>query len=435
MSGPDRPVVQLALDFFDLDRALKLAHEAVEGGVDWLEAGTPLIKSEGLEAVRRLRAEFPDHTIVADLKTADAGRAEMEMAAKAGANVALALGVASDGTLRECFEAGRNYGIRVGVDLMQVPDPVRRAAQVAEWGADFVVVHCGIDEQMQGRTPFDLLRRIGAECDVRLAAAGGLNSETVADAVEAGADILIVGGAITKAGNARAAARAIVEAARSRTRAVTDLYKRTSGANIREILMRVSTANISDGSHHIPCCEGIRPIAPGLKLAGPAVTVRTYPGDWSKPVQAIDVAQPGEVVVVDCGGVGPAIWGEMATQSAIVRKLGGVVVDGAIRDTAEIRDLKFPAFSRLICSNAGEPKGFGEIGVPITVGGVKVSPGDWIVGDDDGVLVLPQARAVEMTNYGLDRLEAENRIREEIASGKTTLGEVVHLKRWEKKIS
>jgi 3-hexulose-6-phosphate synthase/6-phospho-3-hexuloisomerase len=435
MSEPKPPVVQLALDFLDLDRALKLAREAVEGGVDWLEAGTPLIKSEGIEAVRRLRAEFPQHTIVADLKTADAGRIEMEMAAKAGANVALALGMAADGTLRECFEAGRNYGIRVGVDLMQAPDPVRRAAQLSEWGADFVVVHCGIDEQMSGGTPFDVLRRIASETGVTLAVAGGLNSESVVDAVEAGASILIVGGAITKAADARAAARSIVEAVRTRTRAATDLFKRTAGEGIREILARVSTANISDGSHHLPCCEGIRPLAPGFKLVGAAVTVRSYPGDWSKPVQAIDVAAPGEVIVVDTGGVGPAIWGELATHSAIGRKLAGVVVDGAIRDTPEIRALKFPAFSRLVQSNAGEPKGFGEINVPITVGGVRVMPGDWIVGDDDGVMVLPKARAVEMSNYALDRLEAENRLRGEIDSGHTTLGKAAHLQRWEKKTS
>ena len=95
-------VLQVALDFVDMDRALKLAREAVAGGAEILEAGTPLIKSEGLDAVRKLRAEFPNHTIVADLKTMDAGRDEMEIAAKAGANVATVLGAADDGTIREC---------------------------------------------------------------------------------------------------------------------------------------------------------------------------------------------------------------------------------------------------------------------------------------------------------------------------------------------
>ncbi|MBE3068519.1 MAG: orotidine 5'-phosphate decarboxylase, partial [Chloroflexi bacterium] len=97
-------ILQLALDFLDLPRALDVAAEAVLGGVDWLEAGTPLIKSEGLEAVRQLKRRWPDHTIVADLKTMDAGRFEMESAAKAGARVAGVLGAASDSTISECVE-------------------------------------------------------------------------------------------------------------------------------------------------------------------------------------------------------------------------------------------------------------------------------------------------------------------------------------------
>lgn len=426
------PILQVALDFIDMDRALRLAHEAVEGGADWLEAGTPLIKSEGLDAVRRLRAEFPKHTIVADLKTMDAGRAEVEIAAKAGANVAFILGVAAEGTVRECIEAGRNYGIRVGVDLLQVADPVRRAEQVGAWGADYIIVHAGIDQQMEGRTPFDLLRQITGQSSLTVAVAGGLNSETVVDAVAAGASILIVGGAITKAADAVAATRQIREAMTTGVRVPSELYKRSAADNVRQIFEKVSTANLSDGAHRRPCIEGIRPVAPGLKLVGTAVTVRTYPGDWSKPIQAIDIAEPGQVIVVDAGGCGPAIWGELATHSCLQRKVAGVVVDGAVRDTSEIRALGFPAFARLILSHAGEPRGLGEINVPIAVGGVPVSPGDWIVGDDDGVMVVPKSRTVEMANYAMDCLEKENRIRKEIQSGKTTLGQVADLLRWEK---
>ena len=88
MSGSGtEPKLQVALDFVDLPRALKVAEEAVLGGADWLEAGTPLIKSEGLQAVRALRDRWPGHVVVADMKTMDAGRAEVEYAAKAGAGV------------------------------------------------------------------------------------------------------------------------------------------------------------------------------------------------------------------------------------------------------------------------------------------------------------------------------------------------------------
>ncbi|MHC4453378.1 MAG: orotidine 5'-phosphate decarboxylase / HUMPS family protein, partial [Planctomycetota bacterium] len=87
----DTPILQVALDFINLKRAVNIAKEAVEAGVDWIEAGTPLIKSEGLDSVRVLRKEFPTITIVADMKTMDAGRLEMETAAKAGADIAVVM--------------------------------------------------------------------------------------------------------------------------------------------------------------------------------------------------------------------------------------------------------------------------------------------------------------------------------------------------------
>jgi 3-hexulose-6-phosphate synthase/6-phospho-3-hexuloisomerase len=108
-----------------------------------------------------------------------------------------------------------------------------------------------------------------------------------------------------------------------------------------------------------------------------------------------------------------------------------VVVDGAIRDLDTILELGFPAFSRSVSSNAGEPKGHGEIGVEVTVGGQRVRPGDWIVGDVSGVVVVPRERAQEVANRALDVLEHENRVREEIRRG-STLSAVQKLERWER---
>ena len=266
-----------------------------------------------------------------------------------------------------------------------------------------------------------------------MAVAGGINSETAVQALEAGAQIIIVGGAISKAADARAATAQMREVLDTGLAVQTELFKRTTETGLREALSRVSVANLSDGNHRMPPMRGLSPLRPGLRAIGPAVTVRTCPGDWAKPVQAIDHAQEGDVVVVDAGGVGPALWGELATQSALQRRLGGAVVDGAIRDVAEIRNLGFPVFTRLAMPTAGEPKGLGEIGVPVTVGGLRVCSGDWILADDDGVMVLPKARAVEMANRALDCLERENRIRQEIVSGHTTLGAVTELLKWEKK--
>ena len=424
--------MQVALDFVVLERALQVAREAAAGGIDWLEIGTPLLKAEGLDAVRALRKEFPRHTIVADTKTMDAGRMEFEAAAKAGADVAVVMAAASESTIKECIEAGRNYGVKVAVDLLNVDDYIGRAKQAEAWGADIIYLHCPIDDQMKGLNPFDKLRALAPEVSIPVSVAGGINSETIVDAAEAGAEIVIVGGAIAKAANAQAATAQIKRAAETGIRRTTALYKRVGEDRIRDALMAASTANISDGNHRLPTLEGILPLAPGSKAAGPAVTVKTAPGDWSKPVLAIDQAQPGDVIVIDAGGVPPTVWGECATLSAKQKGIAGVVINGTVRDSSDIRSLGFPVFCKGVCSRAGEPKGMGEIGAPLRISGVLIMQGDWIVADDDGVLALPRAKAAEMANRGMDCLEAENRIKQEIISGKTTLGQVQQLLRWEK---
>jgi 3-hexulose-6-phosphate synthase/6-phospho-3-hexuloisomerase len=430
-----KTLLQLALDFVDLHRALTAASEGVAGGVDWLEVGTPLLKAEGLGAVRALRAKFPSVPIVCDAKTMDAGRIELEAAAKAGATVATVLGVASDATLRECVEAGRNYGIAVLVDLLGHPDPVARARFAESIGADYVNVHCPIDEQMRGRDPFDTLRAVASAVGIPVTVAGGITAASAPTAVASGAAVVIVGGAITKAPDAAAAARGIVEALRSGVAgAATTGSRGSSEADIRRILAEVSTPNISDAAHRGPILDGWHVTAPGARMVGRAVTCRTLPGDWAKPVEAIDVCGEGDVLVIDAQGVPPAVWGELATNSAVNRRLAGVVVHGAIRDTRDIARLGLPVFARHVCAQAGEPKGFGEIGVSLRIAGIEVRPGDWVVGDEDGVVVIPKAKAVETANRAMNCLEAENRLRAEILGQKSTLSKVMDLAKWEKRV-
>lgn len=426
------PVLQAALDFLDGDRALALAAEAVAGGAHWLEVGTPWLKSEGLEAVRRLRAAHPGHVIIADLKTMDAGRIEVEAAAKAGASICVCLGAASDATIVQCVEAGKKYGVRIYCDTIGLADPAARAKEAAALGVDIIGVHCPVDEQMQGADPLARLREVAAAVTLPVAVAGGVTSETAAAMVEAGAAIVIVGGAIHKAPDATAATAAIARAIREGTVVEATQGRRGGEANLRDILAQVSSANLSDALHRQPCLRGMACRTPGKKLIGPATTVRTAPGDWNKVVQAIDQAGAGGVVVVDAGGVPPAVWGELATQTALRLGLGGVVVSGAIRDTDVALELGLPLFSNHICSDAGDPKGFGEIGGAITIAGQTIHPGDWLLGDDDGVMVLPKAKAVEYANRALDVLEAENRLRQEILAG-STLAKVVNLAKWEKR--
>ena len=429
-----KPILQLALDFVNLKRAITLAEEAVGGGVEWLEAGTPLIKSEGLDAVRMLRKKFPKATIIADMKIMDAGRIETEAAAKAGADIVCVLAAASDSTIAECVEAGKNYGTKIEADLIGIKENElsKRAKELEKIGVDYIGVHVAIDDQMKGKDPFSKIRLVKRVVSIPVACAGGINSETAPLAVKAGADIIIVGGAINKAEDPCKAARIIKKAIISGRAVKTKLFKRVSEKDVLKVLKEVSTSNISDAMHRAGDLRNIKPICAGIKMAGPAFTVRTYPGDWAKTVEAVDMAKPGQVIVIDAGGLPPAVWGELATHGAIQRKIAGVVIDGAVRDSLEIKKLKFPVFSRLVTPSAGEPKGLGEIGKTVTCSGVKVSPGDWIVGDDDGCVCIPKDKVTEIANRAMGILEQENRLRKEIDRG-STLASVIELLRWEKK--
>ncbi len=429
----DFPKLQVALDLMNLDRAVRIAEDAVEGGVDWIETGTPLIKSEGMDAVRKLREEFPDKKIIADMKTMDVGGVEVEMAAKAGADIIGVLGAADDETLKEGIRSARNYDSEVFADLIRVEDQVKRAKEVTELGADYIGVHIGIDAQMKGEDPGELVEKVSNATSVPVAAAGGLNSETAPDILEKGADIIIVGGAIIKAKDVEKSARDIKESIEKGVSIPSEIKKKRGPAEIRSVFKDVSTPNISDAMHREPCMKGIRPIDQiKERVVGRALTVKTVNGDWAKPVEAIDEAEEGDVIVIDADGGKTAVWGELASWSCQQKGVEAVIIDGAVRDVQSIRELGFPVFARHAASNAGEPKGYGALGDDIVCGGRKVRGGDWIIGDDSGVMVVPKEEALQIANRSLDVMEKENRVRQEIKEGRT-LSVVMELGKWEKK--
>ena len=117
------PILQVALDLMNAHRALAIAKDSVKGDSDcWLEAGTPLIKSEGMDIVRKLKQDFPKKTIVADMKTMDTGALETEMAAKAGADIVCLLGASDDSTIQDAMKSAKKYGTKIMVDLINVKD-------------------------------------------------------------------------------------------------------------------------------------------------------------------------------------------------------------------------------------------------------------------------------------------------------------------------
>jgi 3-hexulose-6-phosphate synthase/6-phospho-3-hexuloisomerase len=426
-----KAVLQVALDLLELKRALQIAQESIEGGADWIEAGTPLIKSEGMHAIRSMRERFPDAIIVADMKVADTGTLEVEMAAKAGANIVCILADADDSVIAEAVRAGRLYGIQIMADLINVKDPVSRARELEANGVDIICAHVGIDQQMMGKNSIDLLTSISGKIHIPLAVAGGIDAAGAGDAVRCGADIVIVGGWITRSADVTGSTKKI------RTEldnpSIRSIEKKSPDEEIRSLLLQVSAPNVTDAMHRKGAMSGIFSICGNVKMVGRAVTVQTFAGDWAKPVEAIDVARKNEVIVINNdGATHVAPWGELATLSCEKKGISGVVIDGAVRDVYEIRIMKYPLFAKAVVPNAGEPKGFGEINAEIQCGGQYVRPGDWIIGDESGVVVIPAERAYEIARRAREVSKNEERIREEIRRG-STLSEVAELTKWEKK--
>lgn len=426
-----KAILQVALDLLELKRALQIAQESAEGGADWIEAGTPLIKSEGIQAVRELRDRFPHATIIADMKVADTGAMEVEMAAKAGADIVCILADADDAVVADAVRAARLYGIRLMADLINTLNPEIRAVQLEKMGVDILCAHTGIDQQMTGKDSLSLLSAIAGKVHVPVAIAGGIDADGAKEAVRRGADIVIVGGWIVRSADVTASTRKIREAMDKP--AGKSRMKKSGDEEIRSIFIKVSAPNITDAMHRKGAMAGLLSLCGNVKMVGRAVTVHTVGGDWAKPVEAIDVAKEGEVIVINNDGITDiAPWGELATESCRRKGIAGVVIDGAVRDIDDIRGMKFPLFAKAIVPNAGEPKGFGEINAEIRCGGQYVRPGDWIVGDESGVVVVPQERAYEIARRALEVRKNEERIREEIRRG-STLSTITELIKWEKK--
>lgn len=189
------PIVQLSLDLTSLDEALETAGIAVEAGVDWLEAGTPLLLAEGLRAVETLRARFPEHPIVADLKTMDGGYLETEMVAKAGADLVVVMGRAHEATIRRVVDAGRDFGIKVMGDNLAANDRVECARWMDGLGVDFIVHHIGYDERnmISGVSPLDELEAVVRAVSVPVQAVGGLSIQQAIECPARGAPLVVIG--------------------------------------------------------------------------------------------------------------------------------------------------------------------------------------------------------------------------------------------------
>lgn len=195
-----KPIVQISLDLIDLQEALDTARMALRAGVDWLEAGTPLLLAHGLHAVRALRDAFPEVPIVADLKTMDGGYLEAEMMAGAGATHVVVMARAHRETIKVVVEAGKEFGLKVMGDNLGCEDMVEGARYLEGLGCDYIIHHIGYDQRNgitrdggKAPSPLDDLREVVKAVKVPVQAVGGLSLEEAIQCPAYGAPLVVLG--------------------------------------------------------------------------------------------------------------------------------------------------------------------------------------------------------------------------------------------------
>jgi bifunctional enzyme Fae/Hps len=207
-----RPYLQIALDNPDIESAKKVISQLPKSDRILLEAGTPLLKKYGLQVIRELREMNQDVFIIADLKTLDVGQVEVDIAFNETADAVVASGLASKATLEKFIYEARRLGIYSAVDMMDVEDPLAILKGLKDT-PDIVILHRGIDEEAGGKTRWQIIQQVKAElADKKLyiAVAGGINAETAKDAIDKGADILIIGRYITQSKDVERATRELL---------------------------------------------------------------------------------------------------------------------------------------------------------------------------------------------------------------------------------
>ncbi len=183
----------------------------------------------------------------------------------------------------------------------------------------------------------------------------------------------------------------------------------------------VSTSQISDSLKNLTgeygVIPGVKPIKDDLKISGRVVTVKTQQDDWGTSLKAIETAKKGEIVFICCDGDEIGVWGELFSKYAQKKGIQATVIYGAMRDVAAVRKLNYPVFSSSVVPHAGTPRAEGKINIPLDCGGVKVKTGDWIFGDDCGVVVVAEVLLDNVIKKSMQIKNNEDKILRELEEG------------------
>ncbi|AXV39687.1 RraA family protein [Methanobacterium sp. BAmetb5] len=207
--------------------------------------------------------------------------------------------------------------------------------------------------------------------------------------------------------------------------------KKVKDADLSLENLGLTTSQISDALKNLTgeygVVPGVKPIKDNLKVSGRIITVKTQQDDWGTSLKAVETSSKGDIIFIACDGDEVGVWGEMFSKYAQEKGVQSTVVYGAMRDVEAVRELDYPVFSRSIVPHAGTPRAEGEINIPIECGEVTVKTGDWIFGDDCGVVVIQAEILDPVIQESLKIKKTEEEILHQIAEGKS-LSDILGIK-------
>ena len=274
--------LQVALDFLELDEAMAVTAKIADQ-IDIIEIGTPLIIRCGLEAVRRARELFPEKTILADLKIADAGAEESQLALDAGADIVTVLATASDNTIRRAAEAVHAVGRQLLADLVSTKDIIARASELRELGADYLCLHTAFDDESSSERSYELLAELKGLPGIRVTVAGGINPSSIRRILPARPDVVIVGRGLTAAADPARAAGELREAMAGAAQSADSRIDLTDVAGLEVALDRRSGRlifgqDVAEVEPSAKKTEALKPVLLDPDGSGSEIMYRAYRG-------------------------------------------------------------------------------------------------------------------------------------------------------------
>ncbi|WP_372367454.1 orotidine 5'-phosphate decarboxylase / HUMPS family protein [Candidatus Uabimicrobium sp. HlEnr_7] len=416
-----KPKLSVSLEFLHLENAIFCAEQSVSAGVDIIEIGSTLLKSTGLTSIKVLRERFPEVTLVADMKVQSNVESEIKAVADAGANSVTISGNVSPQIWQQSLEVAKEHSVNVILDFRDVVHPRRHINKNIPDGFDTIML------SLQ-QPSFALLQKTTSILTTPIGVQGVEEEDDIVEAISLGASVIGIRFSDAKEKSIQEAVKSILKILSNAKRTFPKDPVSLHEEQLLQLLEQVSPSDFCEVSDK-PCfLESVYPVQKYTKIAGKAATLKVWPGAELAVLDFLMKMESHCILVIDAGGRGSAVWGQMATEIAIKKELVGVVVYGSIKDVNKIREKGLPCYTSSITPIITKNQDSSFSGnCPLKIGEVFIKPGDWLIGDDTGVISISQQDIFFKTNEALKRYNERMEIIRGIEGAKDKdLEELVH---------